>query len=82
MYHDLKHDEETRNIPVIIVTAIEKIDPGPLGRQFKNIMMREAQDISSPDGYIEKPVNADSLIRSVHHVLSKRRAVDFNGFSL
>jgi len=70
MYHDLKHDEETRNIPVIIVTAIAKKDSGPLGRQFKDIMMREAQDISPPDGYIEKPVNADSLIRLVHHVLS------------
>lgn len=68
MYHELKHDEETRNIPVIIVTTIAKIDSGPLGRQFKDIMMGEGQDIPAPDGYIKKPVNADSLLRLVRHV--------------
>jgi CheY-like chemotaxis protein len=70
MYHDLKHNEETRNIPVIIITAIAEQDSGPLGAHFKEIMMRESQDAPAPDGYIEKPVNGDRMLRLVRALLS------------
>jgi len=70
MYHDLKHNEETRNIPVIIITAIAKVDSGPLGAHFKDIMMREGQDTPAPDGYIEKPMNGDRLLKLIRDLLS------------
>ena len=70
MYHDLKHNEETRNIPVIIITAIAKVDSGPLGVHFKDIMMRESQDTWPPDGYIEKPINGDKMLKLIRDLLS------------
>jgi CheY-like chemotaxis protein len=50
MYHDLKHDEETKNVPVIICTGIAKVGSGPLGKHFEDIMMRQDQEIPAPDG--------------------------------
>jgi CheY-like chemotaxis protein len=70
MYHDLRHNEETRNIPVIIITAISKKDSGPLGAHFKEIIMREGQETPAPDGYIEKPMNGDRMLRLVRDLLS------------
>ena len=70
MYHDLRYDDETKNIPVIIVTGIAKVDSGPLGAQFEEIMMREDQGIPSPDGYIEKPMNPDAMLKMVSDLLS------------
>jgi CheY-like chemotaxis protein len=70
MYHDLKHDEETKSIPVIIVTGVAKVDSGPLGAHFEDIMMRQDQDTPAPDGYIEKPMNADAMLKMVSDLLS------------
>ncbi|MCK4486210.1 MAG: response regulator [Desulfobacterales bacterium] len=64
MYHDLKHDQETKNIPVIIVTGIAR------GAHFEDIMMTPGQDIPAPDGYIEKPMNADAMLKMVSDLLS------------
>jgi len=70
MYHDLKHDEEAKNVPVIICTGIAKADSGPLGKHFEDIMMRQDQEIPAPDGYIEKPMNPDVMLKMVSDLLS------------
>jgi CheY-like chemotaxis protein len=64
MYQDLKHDEETKNIPVIIVTGIAR------GGDFNDLIVRQDQDIPAPDGYIEKPMNADVMLKMVSDLLS------------
>ncbi len=64
MYQDLKHDKETKNIPVIIVTGIAR------GGHFDDLILRQDQDIPAPDGYIEKPMNADAMLKMVSDLLS------------
>jgi CheY-like chemotaxis protein len=64
MYQDLKHDEETKNIPVIIVTGIAR------GGHFNDLVVRQDQDTPAPDGYIEKPMNADAMLKMVSDLLS------------
>jgi CheY-like chemotaxis protein len=64
MYQELKRDEETKDIPVIIVTGIAR------GRHFEDIIVRQDQDIPAPDGYIEKPMNADAMLKMVSDLLS------------
>ena len=70
MYDDLKHDDKTRDIPVMILTAFSKVDSGPLAMHLKDIMMREDQDIPAAAGYIEKPANADRILKLVRELLS------------
>ncbi len=64
MYQDLKHDEETKNIPVIIVTGIAR------GGRFDDLIVRQGQDTPPPEGYIEKPMNADAMLKMVSNLLS------------
>jgi CheY-like chemotaxis protein len=64
MYQDLKHDEETRNIPVIIVTGV------PKGGRFDDVMMTQERTIPGPDGYVEKPMDPDALLKLVSGLLS------------
>jgi len=64
MFQDLKHDEETKNIPVIIVTGIAR------GGHFNDLTVRQDQDTPAPDGYIEKPMNADAMLKMVSDLLS------------
>jgi CheY-like chemotaxis protein len=64
MYHNLKHDEETRDIPVIIVTGVAR------GGHFNDLMMRQGEALPPPDGYIEKPMNPDDVLKLVTDLLS------------
>ncbi|MBE9571779.1 MAG: response regulator [Desulfobacterales bacterium] len=64
MYHNLKHDEETKKIPVVIVTGVAR------GGHFDDRMVRQDQDIPAPDGYVEKPMNPDALLKMVSDLLS------------
>jgi CheY-like chemotaxis protein len=63
MYQNLKHDEETKNIPVVIVTGVAR------GGHFDDIVVRQDRDISAPDGYIEKPMNPDAVLKMVSDLL-------------
>jgi len=63
MYRDLRKDEETRDIPVIIITGVAR------GQRFEESMMRKDPDIPLPDGYIEKPMKPDGLLKLVKKLL-------------
>jgi CheY-like chemotaxis protein len=63
MYQNLKHDEDTKNIPVIIVTGITR------GGRFDDLLVRQDQDIPAPDGYIEKPMNPEAVLKMVSGLL-------------
>ena len=64
MYKDLKQNEETRNIPVVIVTGVAR------GGDFQDRMIRQDENLPPPDGYIEKPMNPDAVGKLVNDLLS------------
>ena len=63
MYQDLRKDEETKDIPVIIITGVAR------GQRFEKSMMRKAPGIPLPDGYIEKPMKPEGLLKAIEDVL-------------
>jgi CheY-like chemotaxis protein len=63
MYRDLRKDEETKDIPVIIITGVAR------GQRFEESMMRKDPDIPPPDGYIEKPMKPEGLLSLVKKLL-------------
>lgn len=63
MYQDLKKNENTKDIPVIVVTGVTR------GATFDDRMMRQTEDIPPPDGYIEKPMDPVVLIKLIQSVL-------------
>ena len=63
MYRDLRRDEETKDIPVIIITGVAR------GQRFEESMMRKDPHIPLPDGYIEKPMKPEGLLELVGKLL-------------
>ena len=64
MYQDLKKDDATKNIPVVIVTGVAR------GGQFNQHMLTQNNELPAPDGYIEKPMNPDAVVKVVNDLLS------------
>jgi len=64
MYQDLKHNEETKTIPVVIVTGVAK------DAHFEKAMVTQDPNASAPDGYIEKPMDPDAVLKLVSDLLS------------
>ena len=61
VYQQMKADEKTRDIPVIIVTAKAQSIDKVLGLQIAKV-----------DDYIAKPFSPNELVESIQRVLSKK----------
>jgi CheY-like chemotaxis protein len=64
MYRELKSGETTKDIPIVIVTGVTR------GRGFDDKMVTGSGDIAAPDGYIEKPMNPDAVVKVINDLLS------------
>jgi CheY-like chemotaxis protein len=64
MYQELRGGEETKNIPVVIVTGVSR------GGRFEEFMLTQNKGIPGPDGYVEKPMNPDVVLKLVRDLLS------------
>jgi len=64
VYQQMKADETTRNIPVIVVTA-----------KAQNIDKVLGLHIAKVDDYISKPFSPQDLMNSVEKVISQKKAV-------
>lgn len=64
VFAELQKDESTKGIPVIMLTGVqEKTGIGFSAKEMKNFLGKE------PDAYIEKPVDAEKLQKTVSSLL-------------
>lgn len=66
MYHQLKNDDQLKAVPVIMLSAIDR-DTFFLYEKFKTTSV--GPGLPKPDGYLEKPPEADALIQLVHSLM-------------
>jgi two-component system, OmpR family, phosphate regulon response regulator PhoB len=66
MYRELRKDNETKDIPVVMVTGFGKDDVPSM--DFKKWIHERA--IKPPEAYIEKPVNTDQLLDAIKQALA------------
>ena len=64
MYQELRHGEETKDIPIVIVTGVAR------SGDSEEYMLTQAGVIPGPEGYIEKPMNPDVVLKLVRELLS------------
>jgi CheY-like chemotaxis protein len=64
MYRELKGDQDTRDIPVVIVTGVTR------GQKFEERIMGQEPGVPAPDGYIQKPMKPEALIALVARLLA------------
>jgi two-component system phosphate regulon response regulator PhoB len=80
MFQELRKDETLSNIPVVIVTGVSEVT----GVDFRNFMYKQPlrdekkfvettglTKYTIPDGYIEKPISPDELIKVVKEALKE-----------
>jgi response regulator RpfG family c-di-GMP phosphodiesterase len=60
VYRALKEDEESRDIPVIIITGVSD--------DFKHFISTRRK-VPPPEGYLSKPVEPDQLLQKVRELL-------------
>jgi CheY-like chemotaxis protein len=80
LFQELRKDPEMANIPVVVVTGVSEVT----GVDFRNFMykqpMRDEKTFvkttgltkyTVPDGYVEKPIDPDELIKTIQKALDK-----------
>jgi twitching motility two-component system response regulator PilH len=80
MFQELRKDPALSNIPVVIVTGVSEVT----GVDFRNFMYKQPlrdektfvettglTKYTIPDGYIEKPIDPDELIKVVKEALKE-----------
>ena len=65
VYRELKKDDETKDIPVVMVTGLGREDIPQL--DFKEWIKKRA--IRPPEAYIEKPVNKERFLEVVREAI-------------
>ncbi len=64
MYRDLKQHEETKNIPVIVVTGVARRS------DFDEVIITQGGTLPAPDGFVEKPMNQNVVLKLIGDLLS------------
>jgi CheY-like chemotaxis protein len=70
MYNDLKHDEKLRNIPVIMLSTLEKKTIFNC-RKVHNV--QSDQNLPLPDVFLEKPLETDEILKIVHRLVHSKQ---------
>lgn len=63
-YRELRHDEKTRGIPIVIVTGYD--DPN------LEKFLSTRKSVPAPDGYFDKPIDPDAFIAKVDELARAR----------
>ena len=63
MYRELKEHEELKNVPVIMMSTIDK---KTFSIYQKFLSTPRGKNVPEPGAYLEKPLEAEELIRLVH----------------
>ena len=69
LYRELKKSQEFRGIPVVMVTGF-KFDEFP-NVDFKKFIYERS--VPGPDGYVEKPIDREVLLKTVRGILDGQR---------
>jgi CheY-like chemotaxis protein len=66
MYRQLKTDQNLKDIPVIMVSAISK---KTFSHYLKMLNVQKEGHIPEPEAYMEKPPEADALLKMTGHLI-------------
>ncbi|OEU46893.1 MAG: hypothetical protein BBJ60_04940 [Desulfobacterales bacterium S7086C20] len=80
MFQELRKDPDLSSVPVVVVTGVSEVT----GVDFRNFMFKQPMrdekkfvettgltKYTVPDGYIEKPIDPDELIRTIKEIFKE-----------
>jgi len=71
LYGEIRRDPSLKNIPVVIITAWGP--PEYPGIDFKRFIHHRST-IPPPEGYLEKPIDQNLLLKTIADIFERRRA--------
>ena len=69
IFRDLRTTEETEQVPVALISGIEKAT-GFFDGEFKTLL--DETGLKPPDGFIEKPIRIEQLLAVVEQILDTK----------
>lgn len=69
IYRSLRKDEETRNIPVVILTGV-----GTEGKKLRVERFFQGRSVPPPEGVLQKPAEPEAIVRAVDEAIKRRAA--------
>ncbi len=73
IYQDIKHDERFKNIPVIMISPLDKITIKQYQRTIKGC---NDDDMAGPEEYLKKPLEAEELLALVRKLVDRKNNID------
>ncbi len=80
MFQELRKDPDLSSVPVVVVTGVSEVT----GVDFRNFMFKQPMrdekkfvettgltKYTVPDGYIEKPIDPDELIKTIKEIFKE-----------
>jgi len=68
MYREMRKDDHLKDLPVIMVTGIEAVQPWEF-KGFKEFI--HERTMPAPQGYIEKPIDKEQFLKAIKEVLGE-----------
>ncbi len=68
MYQNLKADEKLRSIPVMMLSAVAQ---KTVSHYLKMLTARSPDPIPAPEAYIEKPPDAEEILRVTENLIGR-----------
>jgi len=65
-YNDLRHSEEYKDIPIIVITGVDRDSSGMIS--FRKFL--ESRAVAKPEAYLVKPIDSEKLIETVKSVMA------------
>ncbi len=69
LYHEMRKDPDLKKIPVVMITAFGP--PLQPGIDFKRFIHQRSM-ISPPEGYIEKPIDREILVKTIAEIFERQ----------
>jgi CheY-like chemotaxis protein len=70
-YREMRDDAELGKIPIVIVTGVSSPWASPDGTGSFEQFISKRKQVPPPDGFFEKPIDADAFLKTVADLLRK-----------
>jgi CheY-like chemotaxis protein len=70
-FQELRRDEHLRHIPIVMLTGVSR---KAFDHHLRMITVYQGQPLAPPEAYIEKPLDPDTLLRTIRALLHEDAA--------
>ncbi len=70
MHYEIKHNENLKNIPVIMISTLEQ---KTLYHYLRSLKISSHQEIVEPEAFLKKPIEVEEFLGMVRKIITKSK---------